>query len=98
MQRHITQLSERLEKAEALAAQTQQLGQENASLKTETNLLREQLQKTTEELKQSRDDIQRLSREVGQVHGQAYVEGYKEGLREQGNPPAKDSQQPTSQS
>jgi DNA-binding transcriptional MerR regulator len=84
MQHNINQLTKRLEEAEAQAERAQLLDKENASLRTETTMLREQLDKSAEQLKQAQEDINRLSREVGTTHGQAYIEGYKAGQRERG--------------
>jgi DNA-binding transcriptional MerR regulator len=91
LQQHIVDLRTRLNQAETQLAKAQEISQDNIRLKAQLEFIQDNLnseQSTAvqlrEELRQAQEEIKRLSREVGQSHGQAYIDGYKDGLREQG--------------
>lgn len=86
LQRNIVELQERLNRAEERAAKTQELEIQNARLETRIEGLTVQ----SKELEVLRAEVRRLEREVGEKQGQAYIEGYKAGLREQGRGESKD--------
>jgi DNA-binding transcriptional MerR regulator len=79
LQQHIIDIQQRLNRAEEKAAKVDELNQQNASLKTEVRLLREQL----ESAKLNQSNVMNLSREIGEAKGAAYIEGYKAALKDQ---------------
>jgi len=81
LQRHIIDLQERLNRAEERAERSKELEIKNARLEARL----ESLSSQGPELEQLRAEIRRLEREIGEAHGQAYIKGYKDGLREQGD-------------
>ncbi len=80
LQQYIIDLQQRLNRAEETAEASEALKIKNAQLETRVEILQSQ----ADELVALRTEVRRLEREVGKTHGQAYIEGYKAGLREQG--------------
>lgn len=86
LQQHIVDIQARMkqaeERAEAAEIRAIQLGQDKAALTAETSVIKSELERAREELKAAQEENKRLSREVGTAHGQAYIEGYRAGMKE----------------
>ena len=85
LQRHITDLSERLNRAEITAARVEQVTQENVRLQTRLEMTEETVNNKEGEitnLKAELKDSQRRIEELNRQLGREYTEGFKAGFGE----------------
>jgi len=92
LQQHIVELRERLNRTELELQEARKASLENIRLQAQIEYVQDNLNteqsaasQLRDELKAAQEEIKRLSREIGEAHGQAYIKGYKDGLKEQGD-------------
>ena len=86
LQQHIVDLKERLNRAELRAAEADELKHEVVRSETKIEMLHSQLDASTKQIAALQEEVRKLSselsREIGEAKGQAYISGYRDGLKE----------------
>jgi DNA-binding transcriptional MerR regulator len=86
LQQHIVDLRERLNRAELKAAEADEVRHELVRSETRREMLQSQLDTSVQQITALQEEVRKLSselsREIGEAKGQAYISGYRDGLKE----------------
>jgi DNA-binding transcriptional MerR regulator len=102
LQRHISDLQTRLNRAEIIATKVEQVTQDNIRLQTRLEMTEEAAQSKEEEitdlkaeLKESQRRIEELNRQLGREYTEGFKAGFGEGRGLNGNPQTSEKQSPS---
>lgn len=86
LQQHIIDLKERLNRAELRAIEADEVRRELVRSETKREMLQSQLDTSIQQIATLQEEVRKLSselsREIGEAKGQAYIAGYRDGMKE----------------